>query len=240
MSGHSKWSTIKRQKGVADAKRGNLFTKLSNVISIAAREGGSADVNFNFKLRLAVDKAKQANMPKDNIQRAIDKGLGKGEGNALEQAVFEGFGPHGTAIIVETITDNTTRTSNDVRTYFSKNGGNLGSTGTVSYLFQRVGEVDVAKGNQTFDEVFEKAIEAEAEDVEEIEDGFAIYTKVESLHKVKEKLEGQGLTIQEAAIVYKPNKETIMTLSEDQTEAVGEFLDSLNELDDVQEVYINI
>lgn len=239
MSGHSKWSTIKRQKGAADARRGNLFTKLSNVITLAAREGNSGDINFNFKLRLAVEKAKESNMPKENIQRAIDKGLGKGEGASLENATFEGFGPFGTAIIIEAITDNNNRTSGEVRTYFSKREANLGSPGSVSYLFTRLGEIEVGKAGMNFDQMFEKALEAEAEDVEETEESFLIYTKVEDLHKVKVKLESLGLLVRDAQITYRPNKETLVSLTDEQREEVANFLDGLSELDDVQEVYIN-
>ncbi len=240
MSGHSKWSTIKRQKGVADAKRGNLFTKLSNVITLAAREGNSGDVNFNFKLRLAVEKAKEANMPKENIQRAIDKGLGRGEGVRLESVTFEGFGPFGTAIIIEAITDNNNRTSGEIRTYFAKRGGSLGSPGSVSYLFTRLGEVEVDKATMNFDQMLGKALEAEAEDVEETADGFLIYSRAEDLHKVKTKLEALGLVVSDAQITYRPNKETLVSLTDDYREEVESFLDGLSELDNVQEVYINI
>ena len=236
MSGHSKWSTIKRAKGVTDAKRGGLFTKLSNAISITVREGGGGDVNFNFKLRLAVDKAKEANMPKDNIARAIDKGLGKGEGISLENATYEGFGPGGVAVVVETITDNKTRTGAALRNFFSKAGGSLGSPGAVSYLFNRLGCLSVLRAEQ----VFEKALEAEAEDVEESEEGFFVYTKAEDLHKVKERLENLGLKISESEIVYRPNKETLVQLDGAKIEAVEKFLEELSDLDDVHNVFVNM
>lgn len=228
MSGHSKWSTIKRQKGVADAKRGNLFTKLSNAISIAVREGGGGDPASNFKLRLAMDKAREANMPKDNIQRAIDKGLGKGGEALLQSAMFEGFGPSNVAVIVEAITDNTNRTGGELRNLFDKNGGRMA---TVNYMFTKVGEI-VVEG----DEVFEKALEAGADDVSEN----IVFTKPEELHKVKEKLEALGLKVVEAGLSFRPNKDTMLTLDETQTQKVMDFVEKIEELDDVQNVFVNL
>lgn len=242
MSGHSKWATIKRAKGVTDAKRGSLFTKLSNAISIAVREGGGGDINFNFKLRLAVDKAKEANMPKDNIQRAIDKGLGKGEGAGLQTAVFEGFAPHNVAVIVETITDNTNRTGGELRNIFAKNGGNMGSPGSVAYMFKRLGEIIIKKDNKiSFDQVFEKAVEVGAQDVEETDDSYLVYTHVEDLHRIKEALSGTGVAVSDAGIVYRPNPETLVQIADSiQQAAVSEFLDKVEDLDDVQNVFVNI
>ncbi|MBI4099820.1 YebC/PmpR family DNA-binding transcriptional regulator [Candidatus Microgenomates bacterium] len=231
MSGHSKWSTIKRQKGATDAKRGNLFTKLGNSIAIAVHEGGGGDPDSNFKLRLVIEKARQANMPKENIQRSIDRGLGKGEAAALQSAIFEGFAPGGAAIIVETITDNTTRTGAELRNVFEKNGGHLASPGAVAYMFSRVGEIELAK-TAHFDEVFEKAAAAGAEDVEETEDLFLVYTRPEDLHRVAQKLGGQG------RMIYRPNKESIVTLPD--TTKLENFVSVLHDLDDVQEVYVNV
>lgn len=230
MSGHSKWSTIKRQKGVTDAKRGNLFTKLSNAITIAVREGGGGDPSSNFKLRLAIDKGREANMPKDNIQRAIDKGLGKGGENTLQTAIYEGFAPGNVAVIVETITDNTNRTGGEIRNIFDKNGGRVAA---VNYMFTRVGEI-VVKGEP--DQIFEKALEAGAED---IDDG-VIYTRPEDLHKVKEKLETSGLTISEAGLSFKPNKETMVILDETAGHKVMDFIEKIEDLDDVQNVFMNL
>lgn len=239
MSGHSKWSTIKRQKGTTDARRGNVFTKLSNVIAIAVREGGGGDPDSNFKLRLAIEKAREANMPKDNITRSIDRGLGKGDDAALGTAVFEGFGPGGVAIVVEAITDNSTRTANELRSIFEKHGGTLGGPGSVAYLFQRVGEIEINK-TSTFDEVFEKAVEAGAEDVEENPETFSVFTKAEDLHRVKESLAVLGLSILEAELVFRPNKGTMLTVAGDQEEKVHGLLSVLEELDDVQNVYVNL
>lgn len=240
MSGHSKWSTIKRQKGVTDAKRGNMFTKLSNSIAIAVREGGSGDPNFNFRLRLAIEKAREANMPKDNIQRAVDKGLGKGEGGGLQTAYFEGFAPGGVAVMVEAITDNSTRTSSELRNYFEKHGGNLGSVGSVGYMFTKTGEIEVSKDQMTFDQIFEKASEAGAEDVEEQGEYYYVYTEPNSLHQVRSKMESGGVKISDATLVYRPNRETMISLDEEKKETVHRFLEGLEEMDDVQELFINI
>ena len=217
MSGHSKWSTIKRQKGVTDAKRGNLFTKLSNVIAIAVREGAGVEQ--------AIEKAKEANMPKDKIQQSVDRGLGKGQEENLETAIFEGFGPGGVAIIVETITDNTTRTASELRNLFEKHGGHLGVQGSVAYMFTRLGEIEIGKSD------FDKAVEAGASDFEETEDGFLVYTKPEDLHRVGEILGKSG------NLIYRPNKGTLVQVSE--PEIIGDFIDTVHELDDVQEVYLN-
>ncbi len=240
MSGHSKWSTIKRQKGTADAKRGVAFTKISNQITMAVREGGGGDVDSNFKLRLAVEKAREVNMPKDNISRAIEKGLGKGSGANLESAVYEGFGPHGAAIVVETITDNRTRTGADLRNAFDKNGGTLGSTGTVSYMFRRVGEIAIGKSNVSYDEVLEKALEAGADDIEEAEEAFLVYTSPENLHKIKDALTKAGLTITSAELIFRPNKETLVSLDEAKHVEIEAFLEKIEDMDDVQSVFINI
>lgn len=238
MSGHSKWSTIKRQKGVTDAKRGAAFTKLGSQIAIAAREGGSGDIQTNFKLRLAVEKAKEANMPKENIQRSIDRGLGKGDAAVLESAVYEGYANHGVAVIVDAITDNKTRTGNEVRNLFNKSGGNLGNPGSVSYLFKRVGEIAIAKDGLTIDQVFDKALEAEAEDVQEDDESFLIITKPEDLHKVKERLSNFKIT--SAEIIYSPNPETEISLDDEKKQVVSNFLETLSDLDDVQGVYANL
>lgn len=237
MSGHSKWSTIKRQKGAADAKRGNLFTKLGNSIAIAVREGGSGDPNTNFKLRLTVEKAREANMPKENIARSIDRGLGKGDAAALQSAIFEGFGPENVAVIVETVTDNTTRTASSIKSVFEKHGGRLAGPGAVAYMFTRVGEVELGKTNN-FDDVFEKAVEAGAVDVEENSDSYSVFTNVADLHKVKDKLQQAGLEVLDSALVYRPNKETMMTVSN--SAKIEEFLSAVDELDDVQDVFVNL
>ena len=240
MSGHSKWSTIKRQKGAADAKRGAAFTKLGNAIAIAVREGGGGDPESNFRLRLAVEKAREANMPKENIQRSIDRGLGKIGEASLEAAVYEGFGPGGASIIVETITDNSTRTANELRGVFSKNGGSLGTPGSVAYLFSKVGEIEIAGGGGvTFERVFERAVEAGAQDAQEKDGIFWVYTKPTELHQIKAALETAGIGAAEAAVVYRPNRETMVEVGEEDGQRLGKLLGAVDELDDVQEVYVN-
>lgn len=214
MSGHSKWSTIKRQKGVTDAKRGNVFTKLANIISVAVRE--------NRGVEQAIERARAANMPKDNIQRAVDRGSGKSGEAQLQTTVYEGFGPGNCAIIVETISDNTTRTFNELKNVFEKNGGHLAGKGAVDYMFTRVGEIE--------NETFERAVEVGALD---FEDGI-LYTKPEELHKVAQNLGKSG------SLVYRPNKETLVTLDSEHHAKLEAFLEILESLDDVQEVFINI
>ena len=211
MSGHSKWSTIKRQKGANDTKRGAVFTKLANAITIAVKQ--------NHNLAIALEKAKQANMPKDNIQRAMDRGGKTTEGGELAESVYEGFGPGGVAIIIETISDNNTRTVNELRNIFNKMGGNLGSLGSVSYLFTRVGEIE--------GETFEKALEVEALD---FEDGI-LYTKPEDLHRIGEILGKTG------SLIFRPNKDTMIQVG-DPTK-LHALLDAIDDLDDVQEIYTN-
>src|SRR3989344_7207719 len=185
MSGHSKWSTIKRQKGVTDAKRGQAFTKISNAITIAVKQGGGVvDPNSNFKLRLAIDKARDANMPKDNIDRAIKRAEGKGEG-AVEEILYEGFGLGGVAFLIETVTDNRQRTFSEVRNIISKNGGNLGEPGSVSYLFDKVGEIVIQKNGMSFDEIFSIGLEFGVEDIEDDEQVCFFYIAPNQLFELK-------------------------------------------------------
>lgn len=226
MSGHSKWSTIKRAKGANDAKRGAAFTKLANNITTAVREGGGGDPNFNFRLRLSIDKAREANMPKDNIQRSIDRGLGKGGEAALESVVLEGL-CGGAAVMVEAVTDNKNRTAGLIRTTFDKHGGTIGM---VNYLFTHYGEIEVDP-SVSAETVFNRAIEAGASDVE---DNF-IYTEAHKLHELKEKL--SDLKLLSADLVYRPNKETIVKVGE--PEKLISLLDALESLDDVSKVYTN-
>lgn len=246
VSGHSKWSTIKRQKGASDAKRGTIFTKLSNAITVAVRQGGAPDVETNFKLRLAVEKARYANMPKQNIARAINRGTGQGQETTLSETIFEGFGPEGLAVIVEAITDNSTRTAASLRNAFSKHGGTLASPGAVSYLFSRVGEIEIDKFNKDnksikLDDVFEKAAAAGAQDVEENEDTYSVYTKIADLHAIKEKLAAAHVPIISAELVYRPNKETVVkTVDPVKMEKMTNFLAAIDDLPDAQNVYSNL
>lgn len=239
MSGHSKWSQIKRQKGVADQKRGQLFTKLANAITIAVKNGGGiTDPNANFKLRLAIEKAKAVNMAKENIQRAIARGSGETGTGELEEVIYEGFGPSGVAILVEAATDNRQRTAQEIKNIFENSGGSLAGPGATSYLFQNVGMIAVKKGDKTTDEIMEKAIEAEIEDLEEAADVVLIYTKPEKLHQVREKLVGQGLEVVEAELTFKPAS-TVPLNSSEKASSVLSFLEKLEGNENVQRVFAN-
>lgn len=238
MSGHSKWSTIKRQKGVTDAKRSQAFTKMANAITIAVREGGGGDPASNFKLRLAIEAARAVNVPKDNIQRSIDRGLGKGGVAALETVVYEGYGPSKVAIIVEAATDNKNRTTPEIRGTIEKNGGTFASPGAVSWCFVDVGMITISKDSKSFDDVFEAAVEAGADDVEDSGDSVEVYTKPHDVEKVKNALAGKGFTIQGAELFKKPT--TLVSISERaQAEKVLAFVEKLEDLEAVQKVYSN-
>jgi YebC/PmpR family DNA-binding regulatory protein len=236
MSGHSKWANIKRQKGAADAKRGQLFTKLAREIIIAARQGG-ANLDSNFQLRLAVQKARDNNMPSDNIERAIKRGSGDTEGAALTEAQFEGYGPSGIAVLVETLTDNRNRTVQDVRRLFTRHGGNLGETGCVSWLFESRGVITVESNDSDAEGIALQAIDAGAEDVK-TENGYVeIYTQPQELEKVRKAIEEREHVI--AAEVSLTPKTTVV-LDENKAVQALNFLDELEALDDVQRVFSNI
>jgi len=237
MSGHSKWSTIKRKKGAADAKRGALFGKLSKAITVAAREGGG-DPEMNAALGLAVQKAKEGNMPNDNIERAIDKGTGAGaDAAALERITYEGYGPGGVAVLIEVVTDNRNRTASDVRYVFSKNGGKLGTSGSVSYLFERKGVVLVPKEEIDEEELMEVALEAGAEDVEVSESDYRVVTAPEDFATVRESLKGAGIAFENAEITMQPQNSIDLDVST--AKQTLRLIDALEENDDVQEVYAN-
>ncbi len=238
MSGHSKWSTIKRQKGAADVRRGATFTKLSNAITIAVKQGGGiGDPEQNPRLRLAVESARAANMPKDNIERAIARATSKGAGE-LSEVIYEGFAPGGVSVLIEAVTDNTNRTTPQVKGIFNKAGASFGQPGSVSYQFEQSGEITLSKNGKSIDDVFMAAAELGAQDVEDRGEEAGIYTAVSSLSQVKNGLESQGFSIQSAEISRKP-KSTI-TVEEGSREKVLDFLASLEDLDDVQKVYSNI
>jgi YebC/PmpR family DNA-binding regulatory protein len=234
MAGHSKWANIQHRKGRQDAKRGKIFTKLIKEITVAARMGGG-DPNFNPRLRLAVDKAKAENMPGDNIDRAIKRGTGELEGVNYEEIRYEGYGPGGATVMVDCMTDNRTRTVADVRHAFTKHGGNLGTDGSVAYLFKHCGQIIFAPGTSE-DKVMEAAIEAGAEDVLTNEDGSVeVVTAPNDFHAVKEALEKSGLKAEFAEVTQKPTTET--ELKGDDAVKMQKLLDALEILDDVQEVY---
>lgn len=238
MSGHSKWKTIKRQKGVKDAKRGAIFTKHSNAITVAVKQGGNiADPEGNFKLRLAIEAARADNMPKENIDRAIAKAAGK-EGVNLEEAVYEGFGPGGFSVVVEAFTDNKQRTVAEVKNAFEKNGGNMGAQGSVMYQFERKGVITIAKKERSTDDIFAIAVDSGAEDIEEAGEEALIYSKPEDLAKVRSYLVGKGITIQNAELIYNPIVLFPITDKTTAEKAVA-FLEKLEELDDVQKVFAN-
>lgn len=240
MSGHSKWKTIKHQKGQLDIKRGQVFTKLANAITIAVKQGGGiTDPNSNPRLRLAIEAARARNMPKDNIERAIERGVGKGGEGNLEEATYEGFAPHGVNVIVEAATDNLQRTSSEIKNIFEKNGGSFGQPGSSSYLFKKMGEVFVKKGGKSYDDIFSLALEAGAEDIEEIGDEVVVYTQTGDLAKVKDELASKGLQITDAKHTVKPISKVNIANRGDYDKVIN-FLSSLEDLDDVQEVYSNL
>ena len=238
MSGHSKWSTIKRKKGAADAKRGQLFTRLGRELTIAAREGGG-DPEANFRLRLAVDKARQANMPKENIERAIQRGAGGGKDSvALESVIYEGYGPGGTAVMVEVLTDNRNRTVAEVRRQFSRHGGNLGETGCVSWMFERKGSMTIDAGDQDPEMVALAAIDAGAEDVKVDGSTVEVYATVEEFQKVRDALLQQGFSVQDAELSWVPK--TLFQPDQKTTIQNMRLIEALEELDDTQAVHSNL
>ncbi|EKD91188.1 MAG: hypothetical protein ACD_30C00040G0033 [uncultured bacterium] len=242
MSGHSKWSTIKRAKGAADIKRGLTFTKVANAITIAAKLGGSADPSSNPRLRMVLEQARSVNMPKDNIQRAIDKGLGNLPGQEVEEVLYEGFGPGKIAIIAEGVTDNRLRTNQEVKNLFERSGGHLGGQGSVLYMFDKVGEIKTtSKGGNSEDEMLE-LMDTGAQDLEDFEsDGvknYLLYTSPTKLFEVSNKVAQLGYSVDTAELVYKPNLTTKITEKET-AERVINFIERLEENDDVQKVYAN-
>ncbi len=235
MSGHSKWATIKRKKGATDAKRGAIFTRITRELVMAAREGGG-DPDSNFRLRLAVDKARGSNMPKDNIERAIKRGTGEAkDGVVFEQVFYEGYGPHGVAIMIECVTENKNRTVAEVRHLLSRSGGNLGEAGSVAWQFNRVAYFSIPAAGVNFDKVFEVAVEGGAEDVSQDEESIEITAPVENFKTLTDALRAAKFTPEEAELRMIATNE--MELSVEQTMQVMRTIDSLEELDDVQNVY---
>jgi len=236
MSGHSKWSSIKHRKGAADAKRGKAFTKLARAITVAAREGGGSP-DANPALATAVQKARDASMPKDNIQRAIDRGTGEGaDAVAIERVVFEGYGPGGTAILVEALTDNRNRTSAEVRHAFSRHGGNLGEPGSVAYIFEKRGVV-VVDGVRYGEDDLIAAIDAGADEVEPDGDLLKVVSEPGALTAVREALEGSGVEIRSAEVAMEPT--SVVEIGESDAGSLLRLLESLDDQDDVSEVHAN-
>lgn len=237
MSGHSKWATIRHKKGAQDAKRGRIFSKIIKEITIAARLGGG-DVDSNPRLRAAILKAKGANMPKDNVDRAIKKGTGETGGADYVEITYEGYGPGGVAILIDTLTDNRNRTAADVRSILSKNGGNLGESGCVSYLFTRKGVIGFDAATYTEEQILETALEAGAEDVQTSGDTIEVSTTPETFEQVLEAMQAAGLSSSFSQISKVP--ETTVTLDAEKTRKALKLIDLLDEHDDVQEVASNI
>ena len=236
MSGHSKWSTIKRQKGVADSKRSQLFTKLGREIDAAVRQGGD-NPEMNFRLRLIIQKARDHNMPIDNIERAIKRAAGAAEGVNLIEASYEGYGPGGVAILLETLSDNRNRTISEVRNVLSRGGGNLGESGSVAWIFEPKGVITVTAGDIDDEELSLFAIDAGAEDIKVMDDSLEIQTKPEDLEGLRKALEDRKVTIVSAEILMVPNN--VVMLDEKAALQALRLLDRLEELDDVQRVFTN-
>jgi YebC/PmpR family DNA-binding regulatory protein len=238
VSGHSKWSSIKHKKGAADAKRGKLFSKLTRAIIVAAKEGGGDPLN-NLALQNAIEKARSYSMPKDNIDRAIAKGTGEGGDSAVyETVVYEGYGPEGVAVIVEALTDNRNRTASDVRHAFTKHGGSLGTTGAVVWQFERRGVVIVPAAGVDEEELFLAAADAGADDVQADGDVFQVTSAIESLGAVREAIEAAGFTVDSAELSMVP-KTTVAVEDESAAKSVMRLIDTLEDNDDVQDVYAN-
>jgi YebC/PmpR family DNA-binding regulatory protein len=237
MAGHSKWKNIKIRKGKQDALRGKLFTKLSREIIMAAK-GGGGDPDTNARLRVAIAKAKENSLPADNIKRCILRGTGELEGENYEELTYEGYGPGGAAIMLECYTENKNRTVSELRHAFSKNGGNLAENGSVSWQFKHLGQILVAKDGQDEEELTLLAIDAGADDVVADEDTFTIYTTIENLHTTNEALEKQGIKTNEVGLTYVATNKT--EVSPEDAPKLMRLLDALEDLDDVQESYVNV
>jgi YebC/PmpR family DNA-binding regulatory protein len=236
LSGHSKWSTIKRKKAATDAKRGQIFTKLAKEIAIAARDGPDPEVNF--KLRLVMDKARAANMPKDNIERAVRRGAGLEKGADLEEISYEGYGPHGVALIIQVVTDNRNRAVAEIRRWFNRLGGSLGESGCVAWQFESKGYLTLEPNGLDQDELFDVAVEWGADDVVFGDDLIEIFTTPEDFRTVRQALEGRGIRLESAEITLVP--QTTISLDEKQALQNMNLISNLEELDDVQQVYSNL
>jgi YebC/PmpR family DNA-binding regulatory protein len=238
MSGHSKWSSIKHQKGAKDVQRGALFTKLARELSVAVRSGGSGDPEANYRLRLAIQKAKSNNMPNDNIDRSIKKALGEGDGANYDEVIYEGFGPGGAAILVQALTDNRNRTVSEVRSVFAKYGGNMGESGSVGWMFANRGVITINTDGKDPDDVALTAIDAGAADVENSDGVLEAYTEPQDLKAVEEAIRAGGLEVDEADLRYIAS--IPVELDDSQTAQALRLIDKLEDLDDVQQVFSNL
>ncbi len=237
MSGHSKWHTIKHKKGATDAKRGKIFTKMIKEITVAARTGASGDVDSNARLRKAVTDAKAVNMPNDTIDRAIKRGMGELDGVNYDEITYEGYGVGGVAVLVETMTDNRNRTVAEIRHIFSKNGGNMGESGSVAWMFDKKGYIVVDKAAKSEDELFEIAIEAGADDMQDEGDVFEIYTTPDTFEAVTDALKSAGIEPQAAEVSMIP--QNYIKLEGGDAKSMMKLYDALDDNDDVQKVYAN-
>lgn len=237
MAGHSKWNNIKNRKGAQDAKRGKIFQKMSREIFMAAKQGG-ADPDMNPALRLAIEKAKSVNVPNDVVKRALDKATGAGSDENYEEVIYEGYGPGGVAVLVFCLTENRNRTAPNIRVAFNRNGGNLGASGSVSYMFDRKGRLFIERTEETDEDmIMLAALEAGAEDIQSTEEGFEIVTETADFLQVKEQLEEEGIEFISAEIEMIPSMYT--EISEEHEEDFEKMLDILEDDDDVQNVYHN-
>jgi YebC/PmpR family DNA-binding regulatory protein len=236
MAGHSKWANIRIRKGKQDALRGNLFTKLSREIIVAAKTGG-ADPEGNARLRAAIAKAKLSRMPNDTISKAIEKATGGGEGTQLDEVTYEGYGPGGAAIIVKCLTDNKNRTVPELRHAFGKEGGNLAENGSVAWQFKQTGEIAIPASGIDEEAVTLSALDAGADDVQKVDDYYTIFTPPDAFHKVRDALEIAGFTIEHADLVMSPTNK--VALSDSDSEKLMKLLERLDDLDDVQDTYFN-
>ncbi len=236
MSGHSKWSTIKHKKAINDNRRGQQFTKLAKVITIASREGGS-DPETNFKLRLAIDKARQFNMPNKNIERAVERGSGKVEGEVLSEVIYEGYGPGKVAIVVEAVTDNKNRTVAEIKSFFEKNGGVLGQQGTVMYLFDKKGMIRLKKEGDP-DEQMLKIMDLGVEEIETDGDQVVVLVAPSVLMEIRKKIADLGMVVVAAELSYVAKN--YLSLDKDKRDKVFSFFEKLDEMDDVQNIYSNL
>lgn len=235
MSGHSKWSTIKHKKGAADAKRGKIFSRISKDITLAAKNGGG-DAEMNPKLRTMILKAKAENMPSDNVERAIKKGTGELPGVIYEEFVYEGYAPHGVAVIVEVTTDNKNRAASDIRSTFTKRGGNLAGANAVAFMFNRCGQFLIAKEQTDEETLMDVALEAGAEDIKSEEEGFEVLAPITAYDSVSQALSEAGIEVQSSELAYLP--ETLVPISDaEQAKSIMSLIEALDDLDDVQNVF---
>jgi len=237
MAGHSKWANIKHKKAREDEKRGKIFTKLSKEITLVAREGGG-DPNGNARLRLLIEKAREVNMPQDNIIRAIKKGTGELPGLAYEQCTYEGYGPHGIAVMVDLLTDNKNRIAAEMRRLFSQYGGSLGETGSVSWMFHKLGLVKLPSCAWSEDQLIDALIDFDIQDIQKEEQGYTLYTDPKSLDLVRQKLQSLGLKVESAELEWVPKNP--FNLSEEQAQKAYDFLSELDDHDDVSNVFTNL